>query len=207
MSCSGMHSVGSLLALCVASCCLDAVSLASPLDFFAEVASFGRFRSPPHPETSTKEAIVRPRMSRNMMFRSGPRPEPRVNRRKGWPAGNPPNAAGSDISLASWPLVTYDKGLGGVKCPYCGSQMLASAPALTGRELGVALGLSASRVARVFKAEMGMSLVECKSSRGVPVGRLLSYDLVKSSRVDELELQWPEANEISNPERSRLARG
>jgi AraC-like DNA-binding protein len=43
------------------------------------------------------------------------------------------------------------------------SQLLASDPAMTGEELGAKLRLSASRVARVFKAEMGMSLVEYRN--------------------------------------------
>lgn len=43
------------------------------------------------------------------------------------------------------------------------TQMLASDPALTSEELGSRLGLSASRMARVFKADMGMSLVEYRN--------------------------------------------
>jgi AraC-like DNA-binding protein len=43
------------------------------------------------------------------------------------------------------------------------TRMLAENPALTAEELGARLGLSASRVARVFKAEMGMSLVEYRN--------------------------------------------
>jgi len=43
------------------------------------------------------------------------------------------------------------------------TRMLAEEPALTAEELGARLGLSASRVARVFKAEMGVSLVEYRN--------------------------------------------
>jgi AraC-like DNA-binding protein len=43
------------------------------------------------------------------------------------------------------------------------AQLLANDPAMTGEELGARLRLSASRVARVFKSEMGMSLVEYRN--------------------------------------------
>lgn len=43
------------------------------------------------------------------------------------------------------------------------AKMLAEDPALTAEELGRGLGLSASRMARVFKAEMGVSLVEYRN--------------------------------------------
>lgn len=43
------------------------------------------------------------------------------------------------------------------------AQMLANDPTLTGEELGSTLRLSASRVARMFKSEMGMSLVEYRN--------------------------------------------
>lgn len=43
------------------------------------------------------------------------------------------------------------------------AQLLTKDPALTGEELGAKLRLSASRVARLFKAEMGMSLVEYRN--------------------------------------------
>ena len=38
--------------------------------------------------------------------------------------------------------------------------MLESDPSLTGKELGARLGLSVSRLVRVFKAQRGMSIVE-----------------------------------------------
>ncbi len=43
------------------------------------------------------------------------------------------------------------------------ARMLAEEPNLTSAQLGERLGLSASRVARLFKTEMGMSLVEYKN--------------------------------------------
>ena len=43
------------------------------------------------------------------------------------------------------------------------AQLLAKDPGLTGEELGAKLRLSASRVARLFKSEMGMSLVEYRN--------------------------------------------
>jgi len=43
------------------------------------------------------------------------------------------------------------------------AQLLASDPAMTGAELGARFGLSASRMARVFKSEMGVSLVEYRN--------------------------------------------
>ncbi len=43
------------------------------------------------------------------------------------------------------------------------AQLLANDPAMTGAELGATLGLSASRMARVFKSEMGVSLVEYRN--------------------------------------------
>jgi AraC-like DNA-binding protein len=43
------------------------------------------------------------------------------------------------------------------------AQLLANDPAMTGEELGAKLRLSASRIARVFKSEMGMSLVEYRN--------------------------------------------
>lgn len=43
------------------------------------------------------------------------------------------------------------------------TRMLAEDPALTAEELGARLSLSASRMARVFKAEMGQSLVEYRN--------------------------------------------
>ncbi len=43
------------------------------------------------------------------------------------------------------------------------AQLLATDPALTSKELGARLRLSSSRMARVFKAEMGMSLVEYRN--------------------------------------------
>jgi len=43
------------------------------------------------------------------------------------------------------------------------AQLLAKDPTLTSRELGAKLRLSASRMARLFKAEMGMSLVEYRN--------------------------------------------
>jgi AraC-like DNA-binding protein len=43
------------------------------------------------------------------------------------------------------------------------AQWLASDPAMTAEALGARLGLSASRMARVFKAEMGVSLVEYRN--------------------------------------------
>jgi AraC-like DNA-binding protein len=42
-------------------------------------------------------------------------------------------------------------------------QLLANDPSMTGATLGKTLALSASRLARVFKAEMGMSLVEYRN--------------------------------------------
>jgi AraC-like DNA-binding protein len=42
-------------------------------------------------------------------------------------------------------------------------RLLAKDPAMTGEELGAKLRLSSSRIARVFKAEMGMSLVEYRN--------------------------------------------
>ena len=42
-------------------------------------------------------------------------------------------------------------------------QMLAQDPGLTGKQLGTRLGLSASRVARLFKLEMGTSLVDYRN--------------------------------------------
>jgi AraC-like DNA-binding protein len=55
-------------------------------------------------------------------------------------------------------------------CPSANSQVVAKAaellvsdPSLTGEELGRRLRLSASRVARVFKIEMGMSLVDYRN--------------------------------------------
>jgi AraC-like DNA-binding protein len=43
------------------------------------------------------------------------------------------------------------------------AQLLANDPAMTSEELGARLRLSASRMARVFKSEMGMSLVEYRN--------------------------------------------
>lgn len=43
------------------------------------------------------------------------------------------------------------------------AEMLSKDPALSAEELGARLGLSASRMARVFKAEMGVSLVEYRN--------------------------------------------
>jgi AraC-like DNA-binding protein len=43
------------------------------------------------------------------------------------------------------------------------AQLLANDPAMTGEELGSRLRLSSSRVARLFKSEMGMSLVEYRN--------------------------------------------
>jgi AraC-like DNA-binding protein len=43
------------------------------------------------------------------------------------------------------------------------AQLLASDPAMTSEALGTKLGLSASRMARVFKSDMGMSLVEYRN--------------------------------------------
>ncbi len=43
------------------------------------------------------------------------------------------------------------------------TQMLMAEPALTAEELGWRVGLSASRMARIFKAEMGISLVEYRN--------------------------------------------
>ncbi len=43
------------------------------------------------------------------------------------------------------------------------AQLLANDPAMTGEDLGAKLRLSASRIARVFKSEMGMSLVEYRN--------------------------------------------
>jgi AraC-like DNA-binding protein len=43
------------------------------------------------------------------------------------------------------------------------TQLLASNPAMTAEELGARLRLSASRMARIFKAELGMSLVEYRN--------------------------------------------
>ena len=42
-------------------------------------------------------------------------------------------------------------------------QILSKDPAMTGEVLGKKLGLSPSRLARVFKSEMGMSLVEYRN--------------------------------------------
>jgi AraC-like DNA-binding protein len=43
------------------------------------------------------------------------------------------------------------------------AQMLVKDPAMTGEELGAKLRLSASRIARLFKSEIGMSLVEYRN--------------------------------------------
>ncbi len=43
------------------------------------------------------------------------------------------------------------------------AQLLANDPAMTGEDLGAKLRLSASRIARLFKLEMGMSLVEYRN--------------------------------------------
>ena len=61
------------------------------------------------------------------------------------------------------------------------TQLLAQDPALTAEELGTRLGLSASRMARVFKAEMGLSLVEYRNRL-----RLERFAVLLDQRGDNL---------------------
>jgi AraC-like DNA-binding protein len=60
-------------------------------------------------------------------------------------------------------------------------QLLAKNPAMTGEELGATLHLSASRVARLFKSEMGVSLVEYRNRL-----RLERFSTLLDQRGDNL---------------------
>lgn len=60
-------------------------------------------------------------------------------------------------------------------------RLLAKDPSLGGKELAAALGLSLSRLARVFKTEMGLSLVEYRNRL-----RLERFDVLVDERGDNL---------------------
>jgi transcriptional regulator GlxA family with amidase domain len=65
--------------------------------------------------------------------------------------GHQADRAGADNASAGNPMVTS------------AVAMLAKDPALGGKEIAAKLDLSLSRLARVFKSEMGMSLVEYRN--------------------------------------------
>jgi AraC-like DNA-binding protein len=90
---------------------------------------------------------------------------------------------GTALYLASRRGHGWDPGGVGGRSPGVvkATQLLSEDPAMTAEDLGVSLGLSASRVARLFKSEMGISLVEYRNRL-----RLARFSALLDGRGDNL---------------------
>jgi AraC-like DNA-binding protein len=91
-------------------------------------------------------------------------------------------------ALLAHALQTVPKGRDGTDAPRSGSpivrravRLLEADPSLTSEQLGTTLGLSASRMARVFKAELGVSIVDYRNRL-----RLSRFETLVEEQPDSL---------------------